>query len=104
MYFKLYLSVNQLLNCIIKKCLRGLIDKSLSISRTSKHSEYYCAKKWQTFQCECQIASGDTRNLPGQKHIDQPLVQICIKLLYDLKNQSLTFTFWRLFNVNVGHD
>ena len=35
--------------------------------RTSKHSEYRYAKKLQTFQWKCQIASGNTRNMPGQK-------------------------------------
>ena len=41
---------------------------------TAKHSEYRYAKKWQTFQWKCQTASGNTRNMPGQKLIEQPVV------------------------------
>ena len=39
--------------------------------RTSKHTEYRYVKKCQTFQWKCQIASGNTRNMSGQKVIEQ---------------------------------
>ena len=55
------------LECIIRSGKENTND-----GRTSKHSECRYATKWQTFQWKCQLASGNSTNMTGQKLIDQP--------------------------------
>ena len=48
--------------------LRVTVNNTNDI-RTPKRSEHEYAEKCQTSQWKCPVASGNTRNMPGQKLI-----------------------------------
>ena len=78
-------------------CLNRSGKTHTNDGRTLKHSEYCYAKKWQNFQCKCQIASGNTRNMPGLELIDHPCIRFQISPILTIQYVRLqirTMDFW----------
>ena len=83
------------------RCLNRSGKTNTNDSRTSKHSEYRYAKKWQTVQWKCQIASGKKYARPEAhrsnlvKLVSQFSIIIQIKFIFILQVLMIFFIYFK---------